>query len=377
MKTESVTSAPPYPQLNAVDQSQELSTTDWKTHTFVVLSYLLITIGIGLACAALYIAATVHPMIAVASPTLPIVLGILGLQYSDSESRAKISEPVQAPVIDGSRPIGIHNDSANCWINASLQLLFNVPAFKKVMESNSGLFSWGRSELTKAYNIYKAGGEVDSKKLRKWIHKLKPTVDPSDSFQHPADLFLNFALEQVGYSLPKEIRHQITQRAGEKDKVISIPGRSTQSFDLSWPLQQEKNKLNLSKGLNQYFHDQETNGSEVIRNRLILERAPEDFSITIDFSNETEKVTKKVQGAMAVSLTTAQVGENADYFCDGFICHLGDSTNSGHYVAYVYKDGNWWEISDSSVNQINAKVANEKISTACFIHYQRAEPAAQ
>jgi len=389
MTIEGLGSATLYRPAAAVEQQEALSKTDWKTHSVVVLSYLLIGIGFGLACSAVYFVATVGPLIAMASPVIPIALGILGLQYTAGPD-SKLS-PVHSA---RNQPIGIVNNGGNCWINASLQLLFNVPAYRKMMEnlsaksnslvqrvmSNSGLLP-----LISAFETYKKEEQgtisasskqsVDSQTIRQWLHTQDPSISLDIDVQDDPLHMLSPVLKKAGHRLPTEISKEITRQG--TDVSINSQRTSPYYFDLAFDLDGGEN--NLTDALNHHFNYTEQLPTAGIRQTIrFLEKTPDEFSVVLESAAETSaKVVRKVEGAMEVSLTATQVGKDAHYVPDGFITHEGDTRNWGHYVAYLYKDGSWWEASDFSVRKISLKEAAEKLSTARFIHYQRASSAVQ
>ena len=110
------------------EKKEALSKTDWKTYSFVVLSYFSIGVGFVLACSAVYTAT----LLAIASPVLPIALGILGLQYTATQQTNQFNLLPPGDIID--KPRGLDNKSGNCWINATCQILFHVPAWKGRLE---------------------------------------------------------------------------------------------------------------------------------------------------------------------------------------------------------------------------------------------------
>ena len=60
-----------------------------------------------------------------------------------------------------------------------------------------------------------------------------------------------------------------------------------------------------------------------------------------------------------------------NYKLKGAIIHSG-SLNGGHYICVGYKDGDWYEFNDSSVNKITSeRVLNNYISNSYFLLYQK------
>lgn len=378
MKASPITSTAPL-TTGTAPQEATLSKTDWKVHALVVLSYLLVGIGMILAFSSFYLAFTVNPMIAAAAPSLPIALGVFGLQYASNPGNSpKPVEQVLAAAPVERPPIGIGNKEHNCWINVSLQLLFNVPAYKRAMEKVLESTDKELAPLRDVYLAYLRGEEVDSQKIRGWLHGLKPDKVLIESSQQLSyEECLEFILYKIGYSLPKEIRHQIIWE-GKQARPLRIPSSPSCTFELTRHLLQKG--YDVAKALDDYFYNEfisEKGRAE--HNLLTLEKAPDDFGVKHctatsieekepEDSEEEEDLSLK--GAMATRLTARQVGKEVHYFCDSFIHHEKTETKGvGHWIAYLYKNGQWWKASDSIVYQVDLKEIEEKIATASFIHY--------
>jgi ubiquitin C-terminal hydrolase len=71
-------------------------------------------------------------------------------------------------------------------------------------------------------------------------------------------------------------------------------------------------------------------------------------------------------------------GGPARYKLDGFICHLGQTPDSGHYISYrLGKDDEgreaWFEMNDSVVTRISDAQMRAVLPTAYIPHYSRIE----
>lgn len=352
----------------AAPQGQELSSTDWKVYAKVVLSYMLIGIGIALACSSIYIAFALSPMIAATSPITPIAAGVLLLDSTEPKMEVKVTQTAKLPSIEENPPIGIANPrGGNCWINALLQLLFNVPAYRKVMENLSKKSEL--SDLRSAFKIYKNGGEVNSQVLREWLCKNDPNVDPSESIQDDPFLFLLPVLSKSGYCVAKEIENSVVDNKCQKTN-LSAPS-ACYYLNLAFP--ETEAVPTLSEGLDRYFYTSENLSSGEKRKTIHdLDRIPDDFSIAVHRGGDDQAKKKmQIKGAMEVSLNGNHIGKDTLYYPDGFICHEGDSVNYGHYVAYLFKAGSWWKVSDSSAQPISLEKATKMIEQAVLIHYQK------
>ncbi len=358
----------------AAPQGQELSSTDWKVYAKVVLSYMLIGIGLALACSSIYLAFAFNPMIAAASPITPIALGVLLLNSTEPKMEVKAPELVKAQSLDDTPPIGIANPrGGNCWINASLQLFFNVPAFRKVMENLSKESEL--SELYSAFEIYTNGEKVDSQILREWLSKNDPSIDPSPSVHDDPFYFLLPVLKKSGYFVAKEIENSVLVNKAQKTNLST----SSACYYLNFAFPETEIVPTLSEGLDQHFYTSENLSSGELRKTIRdLDRIPDDFCIAVHRGGDDQAKKKmEIKGAMEVSLNGDHIGKDTLYYPDGFICHEGDSVNYGHYVAYVYKAGSWWKMSDSSAQPISLDKATKMIEQAVMIHYQKVPSQAQ
>src|SRR6185312_4933592 len=96
-------------------------------------------------------------------------------------------------------PMGIRREGNNCWVNASLQILFNVPVFKRLIENLNNPSDPVLIEIKAAFETYKQRGEVDSQRIRNLLPNLNRQIDPSSSAPDDPILFLNPLLKKLGY----------------------------------------------------------------------------------------------------------------------------------------------------------------------------------
>uniref|UniRef100_UPI001FAA1F6C ubiquitin carboxyl-terminal hydrolase family protein n=2 Tax=Candidatus Cardinium TaxID=273135 RepID=UPI001FAA1F6C len=60
-----------------------------------------------------------------------------------------------------------------------------------------------------------------------------------------------------------------------------------------------------------------------------------------------------------------------NYNLNAFIVHDGDSTSSGHYIAYVKRKDQWYEVSDNNVKEITQSDAINKSKQAYLLFYKK------
>ncbi|MBS0629725.1 MAG: ubiquitin carboxyl-terminal hydrolase [Verrucomicrobia bacterium] len=371
METGPVTATTPI-TTEVIPQVQELSSTDWKVYAKVVLSYLLIGIGLALACSSFYIAFAISPMIAAASPITPIAMGVLLRNSTQQQPKAPIQKSLKAKTLDDMPPIGIRNLRANCWLNASLQLLFNVMAFETVVHKLD------RPEfalIKKAYETYKQGGQVDSQEIRVLISQLFPEINPDARVPDDPVQFLDPFLRMSGYKPLEEYTHQIFRKESESVSVRKLSENKPTYLDLTYYFSGEKGSL--TDILNGYFNKSEDNPLSEESKEIVIhsfKETPEDLTITIqscNWENYSRKKKLEIKDSMEISIFPENIGQEARYLCDGFICHSGNTPNDGHYIAYVNKNGQWWELNDSLAHPLSVEKAHHLLETAFLRHYQR------
>ena len=353
----------------------QLSKIDWKVHSLVVLGYLLVGIGIALACASPFIAFVIHPMIGASAPVFFLAGGAAALQ----ESKKKLSSNKLLPPIPPLR--GLPNAKAgNCWLNSFTQLLLHVPAFrKKIEELLVESQSW-KNKIHQTFNPrgwlypfldfykrYHKGESVDPQQLRDWLSQ-HIDVSPVESVQEEPLLFCDYFFKQARHHLPLEMQIMTTNPKKEDSKISTTS--PSYYFSLGSLLDGENNSL--PDAFKKYFHFFQKRGSEQDEIERFLKDPPEDFSVYLDQAALLgQKVVRKVQDAMEFSLQASQIGKKTKYRCDGFSRHIGSTAKAGHYIAYFYENGHWYEASDDVIKWINPQQAEQHLSTAWFIHYAK------
>lgn len=71
-----------------------------------------------------------------------------------------------------------------------------------------------------------------------------------------------------------------------------------------------------------------------------------------------------------LELTESQCSKGPRRYSAGaFIIHHGAGTESGHYTAYVHRNGLWWHAKDHEVTQVSYGQAKIAIRDALVVHY--------
>lgn len=284
-----------------------------KLNCLVIFRGLLF--AIGAACvAALFLAPQFPPAILLTGAVLSLGFAFL---FGSSEVAA---EPTK-PLIPG-QPIGIHRPGSNCWVGSALQLLCNVPAYQAHLKNVASVTYF--DPLKRAYNQYqndrdeKRISSLDTKDLRA---ELKATI-PYAPFS--ADV-------------------------SEQEDPWDILGEFCNGLQLQCDQCDPRTVGDLQAHYGAWCPAEET----------------EEFTVNMLRGDASTRLGNKVKNCLHLD---TRVGA---FECDGFIVHKGSSVASGHYVAYIYKVGQWWEINDSRVTQITEKQATTFAEDASVYHYQK------
>ena len=117
--------------------NSEHCATDKKVYNFLIFGRFLQAAALA-SCAAIIICSFMISPVILVGLVPSIAIGILGsrIQTPVIPGQAPIvnSQIAQSPPFIAGQPVGLKNSGANCWLNSSLQLLINAPAFRHRLE---------------------------------------------------------------------------------------------------------------------------------------------------------------------------------------------------------------------------------------------------
>lgn len=343
------------------------SQASWKTHAYVVVSYLLIGIGVALACASVYMATMFHPMLA-ATPIIPLAAGIMLLERTDGGRN--VLNVHRAPVYIPGQPLGLrNNDITDCFTNVFMQGMCNIFAYRSLIEE---LTSNGTQTdmlslypLFSAVRIYQAEKEeggmpissVDTRRVRDCLLAIyNDQADKGDSSQKDfADLLVAFH-DKTNRWPP--IKEQLDDGTPKATKISAIL------------LANEGDRKTFKERFAHFFHETVPETGQVFT-RYFTE-SPRGFFVRAPihgYSGAAVKQDIEIEYPMDLTLTKEQCrGSKHQYSPDYFVVHNG-SMNAGHYICYVKTKGQWWEISDAYVSEKSEAEVEKAIRKAYFVHY--------
>lgn len=343
--------------LEALPENQELlkeqAKTSVKTHLYVVLSYLLIGIGITLACLSFYFVTFVHPMIAMSSPVVPIALGVLGIQMQGEEDKKK-------------------------HLSGNFPLLSAFKQYQQEQASHASISS------------------VSTQQLREWLYDatvknpaqddvLLVTSRDGQKQEDPRTFFLHF-LKQTNQFLPPVMQTTISysrwgREIGRSTRELTEEMRGEPYLSLEVQQFSERPLVTAKELLNSFFFFQSTGSKGVNKTSRRFVTPPNDLTLHLkrfhtEYSKEgvvqsQKKVKTEVEGLAHYVAPESTFGEKAEYVTDGFIVHLGESVDGGHCVGYVLIGDQWWVGNDRSAKMITKNEAEEAMKTAYILHMQK------
>lgn len=345
-------------------------TTDHKVFTIFVIGRVLQTAALASIVAAVGFSFVAGPI--VLTGIIPAVaLGVIGSLVAQNPDEINDNLQLMKPFVIG-QPIGLRNQGNDCWLNSSLQLLVNSPAFHGRMRQFP--------ELSRFLDTY-AGAEsglskvasIDTHALRQDLSRLSGGHISSGATQEDAAQFFEFLFEGLNAPFVFDQRTNGGLPIVRREPMISVSldGNPLPSFQQLF---------------NNYFNYQD----DLSRNlRLTLARPPEDLIVqakrfyqyreTSSSASATAPVIRdgKINDDLDISERLTLSGQcvrnnqSANYDCDAFTIHNGTSQHGGHYTCYVKRQNVWWYCSDSTVYEVSASEALAAMKRGYIFHYKK------
>lgn len=316
------------------------------------------------------------------------------IQNKYSCSEYKIKEELDELGINN----GLYNVGNSCYMNAMLQQLYSIDAFREWIinfsdnQHVSDIETLNKIEAMKSIFEYMSGEEkTDLEPLRsalghtgkqedsleciqsKWSDifdlfkqekfKQYSAGDPDDDYLYSKQLYINSSCKIS--ELLKSNKKYDSVKADKIKKGFKLSKEWLSKFEELW----YDNELDYEKEFNT-FCDQK-NLVEKAETRKSLFPIDGQFMITLnradyDSLNRPIKVNTSVEpNELLTSKNINEPGKNKKYKLTGIIIHSGKSCNGGHYYSYKFnaKDKKWYEYNDSCVTQVNYDDIRDNIYT--------------
>ena len=330
--------------------------------------------------------------------------------------------PLAPPLVDfvPGQPVGLVNCwlhrsggkpffANNCWLNSSLQFLAHIPVCEARMRQIPQLDAFLDSyEAVRAGEKFIAMG-INTQKIRRDLRDQGIMPNAEDGLQCDAAEFVGKVLEgrlgQHAFHQLTEMRQVLTDQHGLVQLGDLEEHNVFQEF-IAAKFGEYGNsaRVNLQDLFAQEFLPRElplgtsdearANSKAYRRLQNFFPQAPADIIIqaarfqgsglpgdplkkihTAFIDPQTIRVTSGMVMDRVNATGEMIVGQGANYVCDSFVIHRGDAINSGHYEAYIQRDGEWWRTDDERITQVTPETALAAMAVAYILHYARlAEP---
>lgn len=185
-----------------------------------------------------------------------------------------------------------------------------------------------------------------------------------------------------------------TQQAKNFVLRIAFDKKSSGQFNLSemiaWYGEEFVEDGDLKVDLNDYISQQERRSSFVKNNESKLEPVKNNVAKTyitqmiydaipsklciqlVRFSNDKSKISDQVHGTLSFTIKpNPNLDDTIGFDLHGCIVHSGDSVSSGHYVAYVKRNGKWYKADDTVIEAVDQSKVIDESGKAYLLFYTK------
>lgn len=279
---------------------------------------------------------------------------------------------------------GLFNLGATCYLNSSLQQLFNIEEFRSILlreffEQPLWLNSF---QNLIADLLFLPTNAVDPSLFISTFRWYGDAINPRE--QQDAVEFIQMLLDQIGQNIPDipklftgKIIHQIV------GTNVSYSGETYEDF-VTFSLE-VKDMQNLEQSLQTFMLPDDFSGSEQYNadgigkidakayHRIL--KAPQILIVQLKRflynmkTGQREKINSKFSFPQSFDLSNAMRDQTQPLYYDliGVTMHMG-SANGGHYYTYAKSDSKqWYTFNDSSVRKFNPEKLEEVAMGGSYI----------
>ncbi len=344
-----------------------LCSTDSKIYAFLILGRVLQTVALISFAASIAFTFTVGPT-ALLGMIPAVALGILGTYIAGNPEELNDLLQVGRPFVAG-QPVGLINGGNNCWLNSSLQLMANTPAFHPRMREIPQLSQFLDVYEKNRTDYQKVAANIDIHAIRQFLSRETGGQIVDGAVQEDAAQLFEYVFQG-----PNAI-HQLDQQIN--GGAPALRRESMLQIGLG-----ESPRPNFQQLFNAYFDQRTDTGARV---QLSFQRPPNDLLVQarrfyqqVDASGTLQqgKIGESIDVPERLALPNQFVrgGGNSEYVCDAFSVHNGVSSESGHYTCYVKRQGTWWYCSDTTVYEVASTTALRAMKYGYIFHYSKATP---
>ncbi|OHS96516.1 hypothetical protein TRFO_09899 [Tritrichomonas foetus] len=262
---------------------------------------------------------------------------------------------------------GLRNLAATCYMNAALQQLYHIPAFRYLLSkvSNPKPFVQSLQQLVNEMTYSKSKFCDPEIFFNMWasLHCGLFMPNQQEDVQEFLQFFIDDLPEEIkslfeGIMLSTTIGETHDFKKEEEEKFTSLPV----------PI----NKNNMTESLNEFFQDQLMFGDNKYQlpdgskiNVILSQKIKTAPSVLIiqlkrfhyDMRTYARiKINKKFEFLQKLSLNHLMVNQDSDenYTLHGVVVHRGEGSH-GHYTSLVLIDDEWIKFDDIDVHKVDQK----------------------
>ncbi len=341
--------------------------TDNKVYVLFIIGRVLQAAAIGTSTACIGFSFLVGPIALL--PIIPaIAFGALGTWIAGGPQELNQLWQASRPFIAG-QPVGLSNGGNNCWLNSSLQLLANSPSLHRRLRQIPEFSQFLDSYAAARGDHQKMAKNIDTDLLRQLLSRETAGQISSEHKQEDAAQLFEYLFEGSNTLLQFDQQLNSAPSAVRREPMLQLdPGSNLQS--------------NFRQLFNNFFDCRSDIGQRV---QLFFQRAPDEFLLQIKrFYQRNDPATNTTQlGKINAQFDVPQRlgipqnfmrsgGESPEYICDGFILHIGENKESGHYISYIKVKNTWWYCSDFTVYEVSSTQAHQAMKDGYIFHFAKA-----
>ena len=271
-----------------------------------------------------------------------------------------------APFVPG-QPVGLINSGNNCWINASLQLLANVPGYQARLRQIPFFAQFFNNYADAERNQQKVAPNIDTHELRLFLNSETSGQINGDRLKEDAAQIFEYLFEGPNalYSFEQQVCGKVSP--SPREPMIKIQ------------LGLQQNRPNFQQLFYHYFDHQSEIGQRI---QLFFQQAPNDLLIQMErfyqfrppggtFQQGKINDLIDIPERIDVPPQFIRTNESAQYTCDAFLIHRGQMSDGGHFFAYTKRNGIWWYCSDTYVYEVPEDQALNEMKSGYIFHFAK------
>ncbi|MES2121937.1 MAG: ubiquitin carboxyl-terminal hydrolase family protein [Chlamydiota bacterium] len=342
----------------------DLCSADCKVHSLLIFGRVLQAAAVAsLVFSSTFVfSATITAIFGAAAS---VALFALGHWIAENPNKIYDNLMIERPFCPG-QPIGLVNTGNNCWLNASLQLILNIPEFQNQIAQCP--------HLTNANIAYNAAGaafqkvcpQFDSQKIRENMSRESNLVSAAHQQEDAGDFFhYYFEGHRANHVLLESVNNGVATI--RRDSLFEVNLVSHDRANFQQLFNREFDCMDDSGQRHQLTFVRAPDNLLVQAKRFTQTRDPADGTAILSKNNEAIDITESLN----LEGRFVQTGQDVSFRCNGFVVHSGTSLGGGHYVAYIKKGDTWWYCSDSTVREVSLDDAHNAMKHAYILHYRK------